>query len=296
MKNKLNTHFLLFLAVLFWGLTPSFMKLSLLEIEILPFSVLRLFVAFLTSGLLLIILGNWKRIEKKDWIHFIIIGFFGFFVFQFCFPFGVKKTSASIASLIMATLPINVIIINLLSRSEKVNLKTGIGISLSIAGITAIVMGTNGGISLEGTYASGVILLIAAEMGFAVYTIKAKALISRYSLYQVMFIVILFSFLPFLIISAKHFSFLKLSTISPFAWSGVVFTGIMGTCIGNIFWYRGIQDLGSTKTSIYANLPPIFGISASFVFLNETLTLLQILGGLVIMSGVILVNRKKAKG
>ena len=292
-KNKLNIHFLLILAVLFWGLTPSFMKLSINEIEVFPFNVLRLFVALVTSGIFLIILGNWKHVERKDWINFIIVGLFGFFVFQFCFPFGVKNTSASIASLIMATLPINVIIINLLSKSEKIIMKTVIGILLSIIGISLIILGTNGGFSLEGTFSGGVILLIVAEMGFALYTVKAKDLIHKYSLYQVMFIVILFSFLPFLIFSSNQIRSLNISNISTLAWLGVAFTGIFGTCMGNILWYKGIENLGSTKTSIYANLPPVFGITASFLFLKETLSILQILGGFVIISGVILVNRKK---
>ncbi|MCD6396387.1 MAG: EamA family transporter [Spirochaetaceae bacterium] len=292
-KNKLNIHFLLILAVLFWGMTPSFMKLSLKEIEVFPFNVLRLFVALVTSGIFLIILGNWKHVGKKDWINFIIVSLFGFFVFQFCFPFGVKNTSASIASLLMATLPINVIIINLLSKSEKLILKTVIGILLSFIGISIIILGTNGGFSLEGTFAGGVILLIVAEMGFALYTVKAKDLIHKYSLYQVMFIVILFSFILFLLFSTNQISSLNISNISPLAWLGVSFTGIFGTCLGNIFWSKGIENLGSTKTSIYANLPPVFGIAAGFLILKETLSLLQILGGFVIISGVVLVNRKK---
>lgn len=289
---NLKTHLLLILATLFWGVTPSFMKVSLLEMDAFTFSTLRLFAALLVSGLLLVVSGSWKRVEKKDWILFIFIGLFGFFIFQICFPVGVKYTSASISSLIMATLPVNVVLINLLSKSEKITLRTITGIVLSIAGIAVIILGTKGGLSLEGTYTKGVILLIVAEMGFAVYTVKSKTLIARYSLYQVMFIVILFSFIPFLIISGKQLLAFPVLSISPIAWTGILFTGIFGSCIGNIFWYRGIHHLGSTKTSIYANLPPVFGIIVSFIFLNEILTLLQILGGFVIMAGVILVNRK----
>jgi len=108
-----------------------------------------------------------------------------------------------------------------------------------------------------------------------------------------MFIVILFSFLPFLIFSSNQIISLDVSNISSRAWLGVAFTGIFGTCVGNILWYKGIENLGSTKTSIYANLPPVFGITASFLFLKETLSFLQLLGGIVIISGVILANRKK---
>lgn len=291
-SNNLTTHLLLILATVFWGVTPSFMKVSLMEMDAFTFSTLRLFTALVVSGLLLVFSGTWKKVEKKDWLQFVIIGLFGFFVFQISFPVGVKYTSASISALIMATLPVNVVLINLILKSEKISFRTITGIILSIAGITVIILGTKGGISLEGTYTVGVILLILSEVGFAVYTIKSKFLISKYSLYQVMFLVILFSFVPFLFLSAKNIINTSYYSISGIAWTGLIFTGIFGTCIANILWYRGIKQLGSTKTSIYANLPPVFGIIVSFIFLNETLTLLQVAGGIVIMAGVILVNKK----
>jgi drug/metabolite transporter (DMT)-like permease len=291
-SDNIKTHLLLVLVAVFWGVTPAFMKVSLLEVDVLIFSTLRLFTALMVSGMFLLFSGSWKTVEKKDWLLFIVIGLFGFFIFQICFPLGVKYTSASISSLIMATLPINVVLINLFLSLEKISIRTIMGIILSIAGITIIIFGTKGGLSLEGTYTIGVILLIIAEMGFAVYTVKAKSLISKYSLYQVLFLVILFSFVPFLSISAKNIISTPFYSISGIAWTGIFFTGIFGTCIANILWYGGIRSIGSTKTSIYANLPPVFGIFVSFIFLNESLTLLQIAGGFVIMAGVILVNRK----
>ncbi|MCK5152852.1 MAG: EamA family transporter [Spirochaetales bacterium] len=294
LSNNIKTHLLLVLATIFWGVTPAFMKVSLLEMNAFTFSTLRLFTALIVSGLLLVFSRSWKKVEKKDWLLFVVIGLFGFFIFQISFPVGVKYTSASISSLIMATLPVNVVLINLLLRSEKISLRTITGIILSIAGITVIILGTKGGISLEGTYTIGVILLIISEVGFAVYTVKSKSLISKYSLYQVMFLVILFSFVPFVFISAKNIISTPFYSVSGIAWTGLIFTGIFGTCIANILWYGGIRHLGSTKTSIYANLPPVFGIIVSFIFLNETLTLLQIAGGFVIMAGVILVNRKNS--
>ncbi len=292
-SGSLKTHLLLVLATFFWGISPAFMKVSLQEMGAFSFNAWRLLIALFTSGLLLLISGTWRRVDKKDWKAFIIIGLFGFFIFQLCFPTGVKYTSVSISAIIMATLPVSVMLINLLSKSESVTFRTITGIVFSIAGIIVIVAGTNSGISLKGTYTKGVILLIVAEMGYAVYTVKSKSLVNRYSLYQIMFIVILFSFIPFVIITGKQMLTFPVHSISPIAWTGIVFTGIFGLCIGNIFWYRGIQHLGSTKTSIYANLPPVFGILSGYIFLDETLTALQIVGGMIIMAGVILVNRKK---
>ena len=66
-----------------------------------------------------------------------------------------------------------------------------------------------------------------------------------------MFIVIMFSFIPFLILSANQISSVKLSDISALTWLGVAFTGILGTCIGNILWYIGIQNLFERPLSAY---------------------------------------------
>ncbi len=294
--SNIKIHIMLLLAAVFWGLTPSFIKLSLLELDPYVFSIFRLFLALITSLVLLLFFSKWERVEKGDWISFVVIGLFGFFIFQVCFPLGVKYTSASISALIMATLPVNVILINLISRNEDVKIRTVGGIILSIAGIAAIIWGTQGGLSLEGTYTRGVVLLIAAELGFAVYTVYSRSLIAKYPFYQVMFIVLVFSFIPFLLIGGRDLLVLfqsdSISKISFTAWFGVGFTGIFGSYIANIFWYQGIHHLGSTRTSVYANLPPVFGIVISYLFLKETLTILQFIGGLVIMAGVILVNRR----
>jgi len=291
-SNNIRTHFLLVLVTIFWGVTPSFMKVSLLEMNAFTFNTLRLFTALIVSGSFLAFSGSWKKVDKKDWLQFIVTGLFGFFIFQICFPIGVKYTSVSISALIMATLPINVVLINLLFRLEKISLRTIIGIIFSIAGITIIIFGTEGGISLDGTHTIGVLLLFLSEVGFAIYTVKSKPLIIKYSIYQVLFIVIVFSFVPFVFLAAKNIVNTSFYSVSGIAWIGLFFTGIFGTCIANILWYGGIMKIGSTKTSIYGNLPPVFGIVVSFIFLNETLTLLQIAGGFVIMAGVILVNRK----
>ena len=65
-SSNLKTHLLLVLATLFWGVTPSFVKLSLREMGAFPFSALRLTVALVVSGLLLKVFGHWKQVEKKD--------------------------------------------------------------------------------------------------------------------------------------------------------------------------------------------------------------------------------------
>ena len=290
-KGLVKTHLLLILATFFWGITPLFVKLSLREIDVFPFTFFRLVTALVTAGILTGASGTWKRIEKNDLKLFILVGLFGFFVFQFAFPFGVKYTSVSVAAIIMATLPVNVIVVNFFTRSERISGHTAAGLILSVAGVVVITLGS--GFSAEGTYFKGVILLFTAEMGFAFYTARSKPLVGKYSLYQSMFVVILITTILLFFFTLKDISSVPFQDISLTAWSGVFITGIFGLCLGNIFWYKGIHHLGSTRTSVYANLPPLFGIASGFIFLDESLTIIQAAGAVIIAAGVILANRGK---
>ncbi len=292
-KSVVKTHLLLILATFFWGTSPLFMKISLKEIPYLPFNTFRLLSALVVSLLMLFLKKNsWKRVKRKDWKTFILAGFFGFFIFQIGYPLGLSFAPVSIAAIIMATLPVSVMLINLFTGSEHPTSKIILGITLSVIGAGIIALGANSSVSSKELYGAGVLLIFAAETAYALYTVQTKYVVREYSLFQIIFIIVLISFIPFILFSTKQITALSFSSVSLLSWTGVIYSGVFGICIGNMLWFRGIDHLGSTKTSLYANLPPVFGILSGFIFLKESLTLIQIAGGVIIAAGVVLVNRK----
>ncbi len=269
------------------------MKIALQEIPYLPFNTFRLLSAFIVSIFMLLFTKNsWRKVDRKDWKYFISAGLFGFFIFQIGYPLGLTFTPVSVAAIIMATLPVSVMLIALFTGSERPTSTIISGIVLSVLGAGIIAAGGSGGISSKGLYGMGVLLIFAAETAYALYTVQTKHVVHKYSLFQIIFIIVLFSLIPFSFISIKQIVTLPYSAVSAVAWTGVVYSGVLGICIGNMLWFRGIGQLGSTKTSLYANLPPVFGILSGFIFLKESLTIIQAAGGVIIASGVILVNRK----
>ena len=60
----------------------------------------------------------------------------------------------------------------------------------------------------------------------------------------------------------------------------------------NMLWTLGIKRLGSVKTSVYGNMQPVFGVAAGMLILNERLGLLQLLGALTVLAGIMVVNRR----
>jgi hypothetical protein len=67
--------------------------------------------------------------------------------------------------------------------------------------------------------------------------------------------------------------------------------GAFGTVIAFIWFYEGIQAVGPSRTAIFSNLVPAFGVLFSVLLLGEPILISMVVGGLITALGVSLVNR-----
>ena len=288
------THLILIGTAFFWGINPMVMKVGMQELHPVPFNALRLSVGLVAAFLQLLISRSWKPVRREDLPRFLVVAVAGFFLFQFCYSFGVDYTSASVGSIILGTLPIQVAIITKVFRIEVLSLNKTLGILATFAGVIFIALGKHGGLGMGSTYAFGVVLLAIAEFGYGVYTVFLRPLTARYSIYQIIFIVMSVALTPFILMSLPAFGLATFAGLRPITWFSASFSGIFALALGNTLWSFGIKRIGSTNASVYGNLPPVFGILAGIIVLKETLSPMQLLGALIILGGVSLVNKKPA--
>ncbi len=286
------THLILIGTAFFWGINPMVMKVGMQELHPVPFNALRLSVGLIAALIQLLISRSWKPIRRDDIPRFIVVAVGGFFLFQFCYSFGVDYTSASIGSIILGTLPIQVAIITKVFKIESLSANKTLGILASFAGVVFIALGKHGGLGMAGTYVFGVVLLAVAEFGYGLYTVFLRPLTARYSIYQIIFIVMIVALAPFILMTLPLFGTETFSGLQPLTWFSAAFSGIFALALGNTMWSFGIKRIGSTNASVYGNLPPVFGILAGILILNETLSSMQLLGALIILGGVALVNKR----
>ena len=291
---RLLTHLMLFAASFFWGVNPMVMKLGLRELKPVPYNAMRLFFGVLIALTFLLISRSWQPLKKQDLPRFLLVSLLGFFIFQFCYALGVAATSASVSAIILGTLPINVALITRIFRIEHLSRIKVVGISATFFGVVLIALGKNSGLDLQGTYLWGVALLVISEIAYGVYTVFVRPLTQRYSVYQIVMVVMSISLFLFALYSLPVHGLEIYLSVSRLTLLSTVFSGTFALVIGNILWSTGIKRIGSTNTSVYANLPPVVGICAGLFFLNETLSLLQFTGAAVILLGVTLVNRRKS--
>jgi len=56
----------------------------------------------------------------------------------------------------------------------------------------------------------------------------------------------------------------------------------------NILWFKAIDIVGAPRASLFANLQPFLSVIFALVLLGESMTALEIAGGILIFAGIVL--------
>lgn len=229
---------------------------------------------------------------KKDMMLLTLLGIGGFGVFQLLFPIGIDLTSPAIGGILMATMPIHVVILSTVFRLEKITLSIILGILCTVAGLTLIAFFSTKGNGQYETSITGIVLVVVAELGFALNTTLIKGFLKRYPPLQLTGFVMGVSVLVFCGVHSK-----RVVEIfhTPFRYQIVLlaaYSGLIALLGANVLWNKAVGSLGSAKTSVYANVPPVFVIILSMIFFKDFPHPIALLGSFIILMGVYIVQRK----
>jgi len=283
----------LLLTVIFWSINFSLVKFALVELSPLAFNGLRMLLA---AGLMLILVpmfGYSLKFQRHHLGQLIVLGLLGNTAYQLCFIFGIARTSADNAALILATVPAWVALIGTIAGTEKVTAGGWLGVVLSLVGIGLIILGGQRQAQLHfgGATLLGDGLILGATLCWSLYTLVSRRMLRDYSIIAVTSFSTVVGVIPLLLLSIPPLVQLEWSTISMTAWGALIFSGVFGITLAYFFWNYGVSRLGSARTSLYSYLTPPLALLIAWLLLGETLTLIQIGGGLLALGGVALARR-----
>lgn len=284
----------LILVAIIWGVNAPVMKVGLAYLPPMAYNALRMVVSIGLAWLILGLSRTYRPFSRRDYWILLKISFWGFFLFQLFFAWGLNKTTAGNAALLLSLLTVSVAVINRLYNFEVITLPAMAGIVVSLAGVVFIIVGSGKELSLGDNHLAGGLLLLVAQFAYAYYTVFSKELLTRFSAYQVMAYLVTVSGGMFFLVSLPEMTELAWSAIPAAAWWSVMFSGAFGICIGNALWVWGVKKLGSTKAALYNNLPPVFAVITGCIFLDESFGLLQFGGGLIIFLGLYLTRTQES--
>ncbi|MFT3846715.1 MAG: DMT family transporter [Lacibacter sp.] len=288
--NSKFTNWLLFIALCFiWGSSFILMKEGLKVLTAYEVAALRM----LSAGIVLIpfFIQALKQMNRKEIGLAILTGVLGSFIPAVLFCVAETKIDSALAGMLNSLTPLFVISVGAVFFNSKVPWKKTLGVLTGFAGMLFLFF-TNKPHAAEGNFAyTSLILLATFCYGVNVNIISHRLKhIASIQLASVAFVFLIPPSLALLYFSGYfNYSFHEAGFLKSTGASSVL--GIFGTAFATILFYMLLKRAGALFSSMVTYGVPFVAVLWGLLA-GETISYVQIIGLLIILSGVYLANRQ----
>ena len=228
---------------------------------------------------------------RRDMLVLLALGVLGNGLYQVLFIEGIARTRAGTAALLLAAAPAFMAIIGRLLGVERVTTRKVVGILASLAGIAFVVLGSGGRASSssgDGVSLLGNLLVLGACLCWSTYTVLLKPYTERIPGVPLSAVTMVGGAIPLAALASTQLLGTEWSALPAGAWGALLYSGLLALAVAYLFWYRGVRVIGPTRTGMYSNLQPVVALVVAWLALGETPTVIQIVGAVAIMAGILL--------
>ncbi len=286
-----KTDLTMLLVVLIWGANFSIVKAALTEIPPLAFATLR----FASASVLLLAFTFWREgrhalpPDQATFWKLTWIGVIGNTVYQALFTYSLTLTTAANGSLIIATTPAWVALTAAVLGIERVRRTMAMGIALAIGGVMLVV--AERGLSLGGSGLLGDLLMLGAALCWMIYTLGVRTLGQGLSPLAITAWTMATGVPGMTLISIPDWGRVAWDSVSFNAWFGLLYATLLALVLAYVLWNNSVRVAGSARTAIYSCAIPLVATLLAWPLIGEQPTWVQGIGGLLIISGVLLTRR-----
>lgn len=291
MPNKnLKWIFLLVLALV-WGSSFILIKKGLVGLTALQVGSLR--TVFAALFLMVIGLKSLKEIKGKQWKWIAFSGFFGTFFPAYLFSFAETEIDSAIVAILNSTTPLLSMLLGVFLFEAPFIKRKLYGVLIGLAGTAGLVLSGAAVNPDQNYWYSGLVILASLFYGFNanvikkhLQTIPAMAITTgNFMVILVPALVVLFS-TGFFSVEVLHSPEISLSLLY------IAILGIIGTGAALIIFNRLIQISDPVFSTSVTYLVPVVALGWGFLD-GEGFTLFQLASGIVILVGVVVVNKRR---
>jgi len=280
------TYTLVFLAMLFWGLTFVWSSIVFEYYSPVATLTMRLLISTSLMFLGLWVFGMFEPVKKEDIGLFFLSALFNPFLYFLGENYGIKYSSATISAVVIAAIPVFTPVLGYFTLKEKLSAINLIGMLVSFFGILLMLLNNDFSLNAQPL---GVFALIVALVTAIIYSILLKKLSGKYSAFFIIAVQNLIGLIYFL---PLFFIFDWQDVIStPITFelaSNLLMLAVFGSSLAFVFYTVGTREIGVSKTNFFTNLIPVITAIFSFYVLGEQFDLQKIIGMAIVIIGVIL--------
>ena len=231
-------------------------------------------------------------LRHKDYAWVVFFGFVGYYLASYFDFVGLTYIKASLERIILFLYPTIVILLNRIFLKQAISKIQTIAIGLTYVGII-IAFSDEVNVSGTDTYFGGLFILLSA-ITYASYLVGSGWLIPKFGVIKfTAYAMIVSCFCVFI-----HYGFIGKMDLFSFTWEVYLLgflIAVFATVIPSFLVSLSIKMISSSNFAIVAGIGPISTIILASIFLNESLTLLQFFGALIVIGGIVFMSIKSRK-
>lgn len=283
MKN-LKLYIFVTIAMLFWSFSFVWTKIA---IDVFPPMTLissRLILAFVVLFSFVLFTGKFQRVRGEDLKWFFLLALFEPFLYFVGETYGLTMVDPTLASVIIATIPLFAPIFAFFLLKERMGIANVIGILISLSGVLLVIWQPGVGLTAKPL---GVLLMFFAVFAAVFYTATIRKISEHYNIFNVILYQNFFGLIYFiptvLIVDSSKW---KNMVLTSDALQAVLMLSIFASVLAFILFAYVIRKIGVAKTNVFANLIPVFTAVISMFVLQTQIVLIQWLGIALTVGGL----------
>ncbi|WP_238154225.1 DMT family transporter [Synechococcus elongatus] len=271
------------IATALWGGTFTAGRIAVQQLSPLAVACGRYLLA--TTVLLLILWQRegWIPLNRRQQLLLFGLGVSGIALYNWLFFIGLSLIPASRAALIIALNPTAIALGAAIWTGDRLRSWQWAGVGLSLIG-AILLLGSRqaGALTLPGW---GDLALVGCVLCWTVYSLLARQALRSLSPLTVTTGACCWGNVLLIGLWLGQGAQLPVN-VSFSTGSAIAFLGLGGTALAFCLYANGIERLGAARAGLFINLVPVFGSAIGALLLQEPLSGLTLLGGLLVLAGV----------
>lgn len=275
-------------TVLVWGGSYTGIRIALTELTPVQIAVLRYAAAAILAAVFLVSVR--RRLPSRGaFFRLVVVGVFYVLGFAVLLNAGQQTVTAGTASFIVGTSPVMIAITAVVVLGERFGRISWFGAMISFLGVVVIAFGSGDRFSLE----FGVVLVLGAAFAASAASIIQKPLLADLPPVALTAWILMLGVVPLLPVLPGAAAALTLA--APEVVWAVAFLAVFSTIIGYIGWSVALKRMPAGRAGSFLNGVPLAATAIGYLYLGEVPTTAELVGGLLALSGVIIVNAARGR-
>ena len=279
-KSKPLNYVIMAIMVFSWGYEYILAKHVLVYTQPITLVFFKYGTAFLTLLIVKLIVDRKNPIRKNHIYLYLLCSIFGeilYFAFEYT---AMDYLPVSIITIVLTFVPALAIVIEWFLYKRKPTVGMVIGIAVCIVGV-CLVVGPDATDIIAGS-GIGYMLAFFAVISWNIYNFITERLCDTYSVFDLTLIQIgasaLVSF-PYAV-----FNMPPLAEINGYFIFTVLYLGGFASVVGFLIYVNALGAIGVTPVSLFSNMLPVTTTFFGYFLLKEMIGLVQIIGGVIVIS------------